>query len=99
MNDSSELVPVEYILADAQVRTDDEAFRKGITKGFYISQVKVQDTASAYILGSSGAFAAPLFNGGTPSLTGTTACVIVQQFTVFSMNGSRYVMSSISACS
>ena len=65
---------------------------------YYINQVKVQDTASTYILGSSGAFAAPLFNGGTPSLTGTTACIIVQQFTVFSMNGSRYVMSSISAC-
>ena len=65
---------------------------------YYINQVKVQDTASTYILGSSGAFAAPLFNGGTPSLTGTTACVMVQQFTVFSMNGSRYVMSSISAC-
>ena len=66
---------------------------------YYISQVKVQDTTSAYILGSSGAFAFPLFNGGTPSLTGVTACVVVQQFTVFPISGSRYVMSSVSACS
>ena len=66
---------------------------------YYISQVKMQDTDLVYILGSSGAFAVPLFNGGTPFLSGVTACVIVQQFTVFPMNGSRYVMSSVSACS
>jgi len=66
---------------------------------YYISQVKVQNTASTYLWGSSGAFAAPLFNGGTPSIPGITQCVVVQQFTMFPMNSSWYVMSSVSACS
>ena len=66
---------------------------------YYASQVKVQDTASAYILGTSGAFAVPMFNGGTPALTGTTPCLVAQQFTVFPVSGSQYVMSSVSACS
>ena len=69
------------------------------TTRFYISTVKFQDTASAYIIGSAGTFVAPLFNGGTPSLTGSTNCIIVQQFTIVSVGGTRYVTSSVSCCS
>ena len=38
----------------------------------------------------------PLYNGGTPALTGTTPCLILQQFTVFSVGTSRYIGTSIS---
>ena len=67
---------------------------------FYIATVQLQDTAGAYITnaGTSG-FVAPLWNGGTPSLSGTTNCVIVQSFTVISVGGSRRVVSSLSCCS
>jgi hypothetical protein len=33
------LVPYEYVLADVLVRCDDEATRKGITRGYYVSQI------------------------------------------------------------
>ena len=67
---------------------------------YYIATVQFQDTAGAYITnsGTSG-FVAPLFNGGTPSLSGTTNCSIVQQFTVISIGGSRRVISTISCYS
>ena len=68
------------------------------TTRYYISTIKIQDTASAYILGSAGAFASPLFNGGPPSLSGSTPCIIVQQFTIISIGGTRYVTSSVSVC-
>jgi hypothetical protein len=66
---------------------------------YYASQVKVQDTGSVYILGSSGAFGVPMFNGGIPALSGSTPCLVAQQFTVFPISGSQYVMSSVSVCS
>jgi hypothetical protein len=67
---------------------------------FYINTVQVQDTASAYITnGGIAGFVAPLFNGGTPSLSGTTPCVIAQQFTVISVGGVRKVICSVSCCS
>ena len=67
---------------------------------YYINTVQVQDTASAYITNSGSAgFVAPLFNGGTPSLSGTTPCVIAQQFTVISVGGVRKVICSVSCCS
>ena len=66
----------------------------------YISTVQFQDTGSAYITNSGSAgFVAPLWNGGTPSLTGTTNCVIIQTFTIISVGGSRRVISSVSCCS
>ena len=67
---------------------------------FYIATVQLQDTAGAYITNSATAgFVAPLWNGGTPSLSGTTTCVIIQSFTVISVGGSRRVISSLSCCS
>ena len=55
---------------------------------FYIATVQFQDTGSAYITNSGSAgFVAPLFNGGTPSLSGTSNCVIIQTFTVISVGG------------
>ena len=66
----------------------------------YISTVQFQDTASAYITNSGSAgFVAPLWNGGTPALTVVTNNIIVQQFTVISVGGSRRVTSSISCFS
>ena len=67
---------------------------------FFIATVQIQDTLGAYITnsGTSG-FVAPLWNGGTPSLSGTTNCVIIQSFTVISVGGSRRVISSLSCCS
>ena len=67
---------------------------------YYIATVQIQDTTGAYITNSGSAgFVAPLWNGGTPSLTGTTNCVIIQTFTIISVGGSRRVISSISCCS
>ena len=67
---------------------------------FYIATVQFQNTAGAYITnGGSAGFVAPLFNGGTPSLSGTSNCVIIQTFTVISVGGSRRVISSVSCCS
>ena len=67
---------------------------------FYIATVQFQDTGSAYITNSGSAgFVAPYFNGGTPSLTGITNCVIIQTFTIISAGGSRRVLSSVSCCS
>ena len=67
---------------------------------FYIATVQIQDTGSVYITNSGVAgFVAPLFNGGTPSLSGTTNCVIIQTFTVISVGGSRRILSSVSCCS
>ena len=65
---------------------------------FFINQVKIQDKNNAYILGSSGGFATPLFNGGVPVLSGTTPGIIIQQFTIVSFGATRYVTSSVSAC-
>ena len=66
---------------------------------FYITTIQFQDTSSAYITNSGSAgFVAPLWNGGTPSLTGTSNCVIIQSFTVISVGGSRRVISSVSCC-
>ena len=66
----------------------------------YISTVQFQDASSAYITNSGSAgFVAPLWNGGTPSLTVVTNNVIVQQFTIISIGGSRRVTSSISCFS
>ena len=67
---------------------------------FYIATVQFQDATGAYITNSGSAgFVAPLFNGGTPSLSGTTNCVIVQTFTIITVGGSRRVISSVSCCS
>ena len=63
---------------------------------FYINSLRVSDTGSTYIVGTSSTFATPLYNGGTPALTGTTPCLILQQFTVFGLGSSRYVGTSIS---
>ena len=63
---------------------------------YYITTVQILDTVGANI---TGGFVAPLWNGGTPSLTGTTNCVIIQSFTVISVGGSRRVVSSVSCCS
>lgn len=35
----NELLPVDYVLSDILVRVDDEALRKGVTKGFYINLI------------------------------------------------------------
>ena len=70
------------------------------TTRYYIATVQIQDTTGAYITNSGSAgFVAPLFNGGTPSLTGTNNCVIIQTFTIISVGGSRRVISSVSCCS
>ena len=61
---------------------------------YYISSVVFTNTDNGSILTG-----APLFNGGTPTLTGTTPCVIIQQFTVVSVGGNRRVISSVSSCS
>ena len=75
------------------------AYQQTATR-YYIATVQFQDTGSAYITnGGTSGFVAPLFNGGTPALTGTSNCVIIQQFTVISVGGSRRVISSISCCS
>jgi hypothetical protein len=67
---------------------------------FYIATVQIQNTAGAYITNSGTAgFVAPLWNGGAPSLSGTTNCVIIQSFTVISVGGSRRVISTLSCCS
>ena len=62
---------------------------------FYISSCTFTDTSSGSILSG-----APLFNGGTPSLTGSTACLIIQQFTVLGSSGTfgggRKVVSTVS---
>ena len=67
---------------------------------YYIATVQIQDSVGNYITnGGSAGFVAPLWNGGTPSLSGSTNCVILQSFTVISVGGSRRVVSSISCCS
>ena len=63
---------------------------------FYINNIRVEDTEASYILGTMSTFVPPLFNGGTPALTGGTPCLIFQQFTVFSVEALRYVGTSIS---
>ena len=63
---------------------------------FYINNLRVADTAAAYLLGTMSTFVTPLYNGGTPTLSGTTPCLILQQFTVFSIGSSRYIGTSIS---
>ena len=67
---------------------------------YYIATVQIQNTNNVYITnsGSSG-FVAPLFNGGTPSLSGTTNCIIVQQFTIIYVGSSNRVISSVSCYS
>ena len=64
---------------------------------WYINQVRLSDTAATYILGTSSTFGTPYYNGGPPALTGTTACIFLQQFTVFSFGSTRYVITSVSA--
>ena len=64
---------------------------------FYINSIRVSDTTgTTYLVGSSSTFATPWYNGGTPALTGTSNCLILQQFTVFSVGTTRYVGTSIS---
>jgi hypothetical protein len=64
----------------------------------YINSLRVSDTTgTTYLLGTSSTFATPLYNGGLPALTGTTPCLILQQFTVFSIGTARYVGTSISS--
>ena len=69
------------------------------TNRFYINNVRLSDTATTYILGTSSTYGTPLYNGGVPSLTTGTACLIFQQFTVFSFGATRYVTTSVSCCS
>ena len=67
---------------------------------YYIATVQIQDTVGNYIMnGGSAGFVAPLWNGGTPTLTGSSNCVIIQSFTVISVGGARRVVSSVSCCS
>ena len=67
---------------------------------FFINTVQIQDTNSGYITNNGAAgFVAPLWNGGLPVLSGTTSCVIIQQFTVISVGGYRKVICSVSCCS
>ena len=48
-----------------------------------INSLRVSDTTgTTYLLGTATTFALPYFNGGTPALSGTTPCLILQQFTV-----------------
>ena len=63
---------------------------------FYINSLRVSDTGTTYLLGTSSTFVTPYYNGGTPVLTGTSPCLILQQFTVFSVGTSRYIGTSIS---
>ena len=75
------------------------AYQQTATR-FYIATVQFQDTGSAYITnGGSSGFVSPLFNGGAPALTGINNCIIIQQFTIISVAGSRRIISSISCCS
>ena len=65
---------------------------------FYINSVTFTEVGGASILNG-----APLWNGGTPVLTtGTTPCMIIQQFTILgnstTFGGSRRVISSVSCC-
>ena len=70
------------------------------TTRYYITTIQIQDTGSTYITnGGSAGFVAPLWNGGTPSLSGSSNCVIIQSFTVISVGGARRVISSVSCCS
>ena len=66
------------------------------TTRYYITTIQILDTVGGNI---TGGFVAPLWNGGTPSLTGSTNCVIVQSFTVITVGGARRVVSSVSCCS
>jgi hypothetical protein len=62
----------------------------------YGSTVRISDTVSSYISGTSSTYVAPLFNGGTPSLS-TSPCIIMQQFTVSSISSVRYTTSIVGA--
>jgi hypothetical protein len=67
------------------------------TNKFYASTARVSDTTgTTYILGTSSTYVAPLFSGGTPSIT-TAPCMIIQQFTIVSISSVRYCTSSVSA--
>ena len=74
------------------------AYQQNTTR-YYISTVQIKDTANTYVTnGGASGFVAPLFNGGTPSLTGSTNCLIIQDFTIMSVQGifgQRYVTSKI----
>ena len=64
----------------------------------YITSVVFTEVGGASILNG-----APLWNGGTPVLTtGTTPCMIIQQFTILgnstTFGGKRQVISSVSCC-
>ena len=73
------------------------------TSRYYINQVKMTDTLGNYFIGSAGAYGTPLYNGGVPSLTAGTPCLILQQFTHMpfwaSPTTTRYITTSINCCS
>ena len=67
------------------------------TTRYYINQVRLSDTAGIYILGTSSTYGTPFYSGGPPALTGTTASIFIQTFTVFSFGATRYVITNVSS--
>ena len=67
---------------------------------YICSTARVSNTSAAYLLGTASTYAAPLFNGGIPTLTAFPS-LIVQTFIISSIANStgtylRYVLSSVS---
>jgi hypothetical protein len=68
---------------------------------YFGSLVQIQDAGNNYITNSGvSGYVAPLFLGGTPTPTGTTNCLMIQQFTIITVYGTtRRVLSSLSVFS
>jgi len=68
----------------------------------FCNAVRVSDTSSSYILGTSSTYSTPLFVGGSPSLTSSN--IIVQSFAIVTQYNStgatktRNVITNISSC-
>jgi hypothetical protein len=52
------------------------------TSCFYIGGIRASDTGGNYLCGTSTTFSPPFYNGGTPSLTSTSATSIIQSFSI-----------------
>jgi hypothetical protein len=68
---------------------------------FFISTVKVSDTAGNYLLGTVTTFGSPLFNQGVPTLA-NSPCLIIQTLSIISLASTtdvfiRKIVSSINS--
>jgi hypothetical protein len=75
------------------------SYVSGATR-YNFGNIIIQDASLNYIAGSTSTSAiVPYFNGGPPSSTATTPCLVSQSFSVITIYGIRYVISNVSTLS